>query len=133
MVTNFASLSPSDPLERAVELTLAGSQRHYPVMDGDRLVGILTQAGLLAGLTVRGGHSPVADSMAETPPLISPHAPLASVFQRLQELPEGVAPVGTGTGISGLIDRDNLIDLLRIRGAVAQRASGATAGPSRRP
>ena len=133
MVTNFESLSPSDPLERAVELTLAGSQRHYPVMDGDRLIGILTQAGLLAGLTARGGNSPVADSMAESPQLISPNAPLASVFQLLQELPEGVAPVGTGTGISGLIDRDNLIDLLRIRGAVAQRASGATAGPSRRP
>lgn len=133
MVTNFASLGPGDPLERAVALTLAGSQRHYPVMDGDRLIGILTQAGLLSGLADRGGHSAVADSMVEPPQLIGPDEPLAGVFARLQALPEGVAPVGYGSGIIGLIDRDNLIDLLRIRGAVARRVGSVTGTPPPRP
>ncbi len=133
MVTNFASLSRTDPLERAVELTLAGSQRHYPVMEGDRLIGILTQAGLLSGLAARGGNSPVADSMVAPPELIGPTDALAGVFARLQSLPEGVAPVGYGNGITGLIDRDNLIDLLKIRGAVARRAETVTGAPRPRP
>jgi Zn-dependent protease len=131
MVTNFEVLRQDDPLERAVELTLAGSQRHYPVMEGERLVGILTQAGLLEGLAVRGGSSPVAGSMAAVPELIDPDEPLADVFRRIQGLPEGVAPVGTTAGIRGLIDKDNLLDLLRIRSAVARRAATAAGIPPR--
>lgn len=126
MVTNFEALHPGDPLDRAVHLTLAGSQRHYPVMDGQRVIGILTQAGLLEGLAARGANSRVADSMARVPLVIDPNEPLASVFPRLQELPDGVAPVGDDAGIHGLIDRDNLIDLLRIRGAVARRAASVS-------
>ena len=32
MITDFRTVSPTEPLSRAVELTLAGSQRDFPVM-----------------------------------------------------------------------------------------------------
>jgi len=128
MVTDFTALSPSDPLERAVALTLGGSQRHYPVLDGKQVVGILTQAGLLDGLATRGGQSPVAQSMAREPLMVDPGEPLATVFRRLQELPEGLAPVGNGAGIQGLIDRENLVELLQIRSALARRAGSRAEG-----
>jgi hypothetical protein len=50
MVTDFATLAPGDPLRKAVELTLHGSQSDFPVLEGGRPVGILHQGELLVGL-----------------------------------------------------------------------------------
>ncbi len=47
MVTDFKTLNENDSLDRAVELTLAGSQKDFPVVDNGRIEGILTQNDLL--------------------------------------------------------------------------------------
>ena len=44
----------TDVLGRAVELTIAGSQSDFPVLEEGRPVGVLRQADLLAGLSARG-------------------------------------------------------------------------------
>ncbi len=54
MVTDFQTLEPSATLARAVELTLQGSQQDYPVVEAERVVGMLTQAGMLKGLSRAG-------------------------------------------------------------------------------
>ena len=50
MITVFKTVSPADPLSRAVELTLAGFQQDFPVLDGTRLAGVLTYGDVLKGL-----------------------------------------------------------------------------------
>lgn len=118
MVTTFDALDPNDPLERAVNLTLAGSQRHYPVVANGQVVGILTDASLLAGLTARGAASPVAASMSAIGATVAPGERLADLLPRLNGLRDGVVAVADAGGLRGLIDRDNLVDLLRIRNAL---------------
>ncbi|HEY7678625.1 MAG TPA: site-2 protease family protein [Candidatus Methylomirabilis sp.] len=61
MITDFRTLAPRDPLARAVELILAGSQQDFPVVEDGRVAGILMRSDLLAGLTQRGQDAPVAD------------------------------------------------------------------------
>ena len=39
MITDFRALHPADTLQRAIELTLATTQRDFPVVEGDRVVG----------------------------------------------------------------------------------------------
>jgi len=56
MVTDFKTLNENDSLERAVELTLAGSQKDFPVVDDGRIEGILTQTDLLKALAARDRH-----------------------------------------------------------------------------
>src|SRR5262249_6864666 len=51
MITDFHTLSPDDPLERAVEHILAGFQQDFPVVQAGRIVGMLTQSHLLTALT----------------------------------------------------------------------------------
>jgi Zn-dependent protease len=46
MLTDFRTLSPQDALRRAVDLLLSGSQHDFPVLDGERVVGVLTRADL---------------------------------------------------------------------------------------
>jgi Zn-dependent protease len=53
MLTDFKTLKSNDTLERAVELTLAGSQKDFPVADNGHIEGILTQTDLLKALEAK--------------------------------------------------------------------------------
>ncbi|MGH7791798.1 MAG: site-2 protease family protein, partial [Thermodesulfobacteriota bacterium] len=58
MITDFRTLNTNDKLSRAIELILSGSQQDFPVVDGSRVVGVLTQADLLVALTQLGQDTP---------------------------------------------------------------------------
>jgi putative colanic acid biosynthesis UDP-glucose lipid carrier transferase len=62
-ITDFKTVSLTDPLSRAAEFTLAGFQRDFPVMDGVRPVGVLTHSDILRGLAERGANLSVQQAM----------------------------------------------------------------------
>ena len=63
MVTDFKTLNENDSLDRAVELTLAGSQKDFPVVDDGRIEGILTHKNLLKALSARDRHPTITTAM----------------------------------------------------------------------
>jgi Zn-dependent protease/predicted transcriptional regulator len=119
MLTEFAALAPRDPLARAVELTLAGSQSEFPVIEEGRAVGVLSQADLLAGLSQRGAEAPVADFMRGVPAPVDPGEMLDDVFARLQGQEGRTFPVVSGGRLVGLLTAENLGEFLRIHAAMA--------------
>jgi CBS domain-containing protein len=119
MLTDFAALAPGDPLARAVELTLAGSQSDFPVLDGGRPVGVLRQADLLGGLSARGPDAPVADFMRPVAEVVDPGEMLEDVFARLQGQESRTLPVVSSGRVVGLLTPENLGEFLRIQAATA--------------
>src|SRR6478672_1241833 len=63
MIRDLRTLAPMDTLETALQHVLSGFQHDFPVVEGDRVVGVLTRAALLAGLATHGRDARVADSM----------------------------------------------------------------------
>ncbi|MGH9582643.1 MAG: site-2 protease family protein [Bryobacteraceae bacterium] len=63
MQTHFKTLQTSDTLGDAIKATLDGSQHDFPVMWGDRIMGILTRASLLSGLSQNGADRLVTEAM----------------------------------------------------------------------
>lgn len=64
MLSRFQSLALEDPLTKAVDMTLAGSQKDFPVLDKGRIVALLTQQDVLRGLSRKGRDGSVGDAMA---------------------------------------------------------------------
>ncbi len=62
MRTDFRTLAPEDTLARAVEHILAGCQQDFPVVEGGRVVGVLTRGDLLTSLAKEGQLALVADA-----------------------------------------------------------------------
>ncbi len=60
MITDFKTLHRYDSLERAVELTLAGSQKDFPMVDNGDIEGVLTQTDLMKALREKDRHPAVA-------------------------------------------------------------------------
>jgi Zn-dependent protease len=118
MMTEFAVLSPADPLARAAELTLASAQKDFPVVDAERVVGILRQNDLLAGLSRAGPSEPVERLMCRGIEPVDSHAMLAEVLTRLQSAECRTAPVIHRGKLVGLLSMENLGEFLRIHGAL---------------
>lgn len=135
MLTNFEALAPGDPLARAVDATLAGSQQDFPVLDGEQVVGILTRKDLLLGLAQRGREAPVREVMQTDFRSVEPAEMLETALRRMQTCVCHTLPVvADGGRLVGLVTMENLGEFVAIQAALAGAGgpgSGAAAIPAR--
>lgn len=120
MITEFRVLAPEDPLSRAVELTLAGFQQDFPVMDGAELVGVLTHAGVLEGLAKHGANASVQRVMQQNVETAHPDELLQGAFERLQRHEGRAMVVVRGGQVVGLLTPQNIGEMLTMGKALKQ-------------
>lgn len=121
MITDFRTLGPDDPLAHAVELTLSGSQKDFPVLDAQgRIAGVLTQAAILRGLRDLGTGGRVAEVMAPAE-TAETATPLASLLERVQGSEARLVLITRNGALAGIVDLDNISEFLRIRQALESR------------
>jgi Zn-dependent protease len=118
MITRFETLTPDDRLQRALDHILEGFQHDFPVLEGDRAVGILTRAGLMKGLTEKGAEAPVAAAMTSSFKTAGPSDMLAGAFQRLQASGCPAMLVLRDDRVVGLLTLDNIGEFVTIQSAL---------------
>ena len=124
MLTDFHVLSPDDPLSRAIELTLVGSQKEFPVLVNAVMVGVLTQTDLLRGLQARGEQARVGDWMQREVQSAKIDEPLEMVLERLQSCQCRLLSVTEAGRLAGIVNLDNIMELIRIQTALQERRGG---------
>lgn len=102
MVTNFRSLSPSDPLGEAVKLILAGSQHDFPVEQEGEVIGVLTHNQLLKALAQGGLNLSVGEVMQRKVPIVDVSETLEDGLTKLQECECHTLPVTCRGQLVGL-------------------------------
>ncbi len=118
MITDFRALAPDDSLARAVDHVLAGFQEDFPVVDGDRVAGVLTRAELLTALAQHGVEARVGDVMQRDFETTDPRDMLEGVLERLQR--RRMLPVLHNGRLVGLLTTANLGELLMIEDALSR-------------
>ncbi len=108
-------LYPTDPLTRAVGLTLSTSQADFPVVDGnERVVGLLTMDDLLRGLQETPG-SPVGMVMHRNFPTASPEETIVAVQARLAESRVRAIPIVAADGsLAGFLTAGDIGEAFRL-------------------
>ncbi|MBX3744417.1 MAG: site-2 protease family protein [Verrucomicrobiae bacterium] len=129
MVTHFAVLGPSDPLARAVDLVLAGSQQDFPVVDGRRVVGVLTRQQLVASLAEQGKWVPVSAAMDRNFIVVEASGDLNEVLAAHSGRGQGLVPVVERGELVGLLTWDNVTDYVLIRSALNSGRRGSSGLP----
>jgi Zn-dependent protease/predicted transcriptional regulator len=115
MITDFRSLQPDDPLSRAVGYILAVFQQDFPVVAGDRPVGILTRNDLATAFGRYGPETPVTEVMQREFVTTDPHDMQQTAFDRLQQGLCRTLPVVRDGHLVGLLTADNLAEVLMIQ------------------
>lgn len=121
MITNFHTLAPRDPLQRAVDHILQGFQQDFPVVEDGRVVGVLTRADLLAALAQQGREAAVDAVMQREFQTADPAEMLEDVFVRLQTCGCHTLPVLRNGQLLGLVTTDNLGEFLMIQAALGKK------------
>jgi len=120
MVTDLRTLSPEAPLEEAMHHLLEGFQQDFPVVEHDRVVGVLTRADLLKSISAHGARAPVASAMRREFPTADPSEPLASAFERLREDGIRTIPVIENARLVGVLTSENVGELVMFRKALGR-------------
>jgi Zn-dependent protease/CBS domain-containing protein len=115
MIRQPQLLFPTDPLSRAVGLTLSTSQSDFPVVDGnERVVGLLTMDDVLRGLHETPG-SPVGQVMHRDFPTARPDETIVAVQARLAESRVRAIPIVDANGsLAGFLTLGDIGEAFRI-------------------
>jgi len=118
MLREFHTLSPEDNLAKAVELTLAGSQKDFPVGYQNELKKVLHHYDLIKGLQERGEHARISELSLQDILSVDINEPLGKLLETMQGNPAQTICVTDGGQIVGLLNLANIIEMIKIQEAV---------------
>jgi Zn-dependent protease/CBS domain-containing protein len=118
MMTRYRTLAVTDPLGRAVDELLAGSQEDFPVVDGERPIGILRRNDLVRALSEGRLNATVGDAMCRECDAVDELDSLRRVVESMHGRQCGSVPVVRDDRIIGLLTLDNVNEMLLIQSAL---------------
>jgi Zn-dependent protease/CBS domain-containing protein len=118
MITDFKTLQRDESLLRAVELTLAGSQKDFPVVNNGNIEGILTQSDLIKALSQKESYPNVVSAAQSIFVTVDPLDMLESALSKLKDCQCHTLPVLRNGRLVGLVTMDNLGEYMRIQSAM---------------
>lgn len=125
MITDFRVLSHGDTVRQAADLLLATSQQDFPVLAGEKVVGLLSRTSLLKAMASEGPDSYVAGAMDREFVSLDPEEDLAQASPKLAGV--ACALVFEGETLAGLLTAENLSEFLVLRQiGAARRRTGLT-------
>ncbi len=132
MMTQYATLTPDEHVDAAVETLLRTSQGEFPVIDGtSRPLGVLGRNDLIRALKERGPDSRVADVMSGPVPTVDHRSCLDEAFRLLQEKSAPAVGVVDASGrLIGLVTSETIGEMLMLHHAMP---AGTQLGPWGRP
>jgi Zn-dependent protease/CBS domain-containing protein len=118
MITDFRLVSPKETLSRAAELTIAGFQHDFPVIDQDRLVGVLTRADIIKGLAESGGDTPIDRVMRRKFVIVDPSEMLESALHKMRAHGVTSLLVLKNGQVLGMLTPENIGELVMMQSAL---------------
>ena len=122
MITDYKAIRADEPLARAVELVIAGSQQDFPVIENGEVVGILEQKKLMDGLSRLGPDAEVRVVMDTYFQSVEVSEMLENAMTLLQSCGCKIMPVLRHGRLAGLLTPQNIGEFMMIHSALQQRA-----------
>ena len=122
MLTDYKSLSPRDTLARMSQLILSGSQHDFPVIDNDRVIGIVTRDDFIMALTRHGEGIAISAIMKKDLPEVDSYEMVENALARIQESGVPALPVTHAGQLVGIVTAENITEYLMIRSALKRAA-----------
>jgi acetoin utilization protein AcuB len=124
MTREVITVNIDEPIRRLWELVREKKLRRFPVMDGGKLVGIITDRDIRDAtassvvLTEKKYHDFLLDTvkvksvMTPNPVTVSADTDLKDAARKILELKVGGLPVAEGDRLAGIITETDMIDAL---------------------
>jgi len=108
MIRDLIALTPGQTVGQAAERYAHGFQSDFPVLDGHRLVGLVTRDLLVESLHKQGPGVQVERVMTTDFPTAAPQTPLIEVLEKMQATESKVVPILSAGELRGLITLEQI-------------------------
>jgi Zn-dependent protease/CBS domain-containing protein len=108
MLTDFATLSPADTLEDALEKAVHSLQDDFPVVRGSDMVGVISKGRILDALRAEG-NGYVQAVMNKIFDVSVRHDSLSSAFRKLTARSSSIIPIVEDQRLVGIVTLQNLM------------------------
>ena len=108
------TVTPTDTVSEVVELILQGLQADFPVLEGDRLVGMLTEGDVLLALHKQGADTPVGQVMRRQFAVAQPEKTLIEVQGQMSAARLRTVPVVERDQVVGLLTAQDINEAYRL-------------------
>lgn len=124
MMSALTTIPRESSLLDAAMTMRRSSIRHLPIVDGDKLVGIITERdvlrcspSLLSEITQEEynaifENTPIARVMTRDPTSVTPDSPIRDAIALMMERKMGCLPVVEGGRLVGILTRSDLLNVL---------------------
>ncbi|SER00793.1 CBS domain-containing protein [Lentzea xinjiangensis] len=112
MTSPVITVTPAVPLKGAAALMVSHGFTALPVVDGKRLVGIVTEADLVRGKYLEDGGAVVADVMTTPAVAMDAAAPAEVLARAMIDDRRRCVPIVDGTAVIGVVTRRDLVRAL---------------------
>jgi Zn-dependent protease/CBS domain-containing protein len=114
-----ATLSPSDPVSRGIELIYQMGQDDFPVLEEGRLVSILARSELVEAMNAQGANTPVSTIMKANVTLASPRDKLVHACEGIINGADTNAVVVVEDGqLVGMVSPENINRYLVLQSSI---------------
>jgi CBS domain-containing protein len=123
MIKDVATLNNDDELSLANDIIKLGRIRHIPIVEGKKLIGIISERDLFRSSLVQAlGHGPqssrdlmktvrIQDIMVKNLLVISPEADVKEAVRLMLDHKIGCVPVVVGQELVGLVTETDILSL----------------------
>jgi Zn-dependent protease/CBS domain-containing protein len=108
MLTDFATLSPADTLEHALQKAVHSLQDDFPVVSGGNMVGTISRQNITEALR-ESGNGYVQGVMNRVFQIASRKETLAAVFRKVEKRGLSLVPVVDEDRLVGIVTLQNLM------------------------
>jgi redox-sensitive bicupin YhaK (pirin superfamily)/CBS domain-containing protein len=118
MSTPVIGVSPDTTVRDIAGLLSARRISAVPVLEGERLVGLVSEADLLGGRQLGGGARRARDIMTREVQTVAPDTPVEEIAAVLEERRIKRVPVLQAGRVVGIVSRSNLVQALAVESNV---------------
>lgn len=122
LILNYFKLSTESKVKDAVDILLETQAKDFVVMEGEKVVGLLRRNAIIQALSNKGPEASVTEVMTSTFTFLNPEMPLTEIYQLMQQEKEMFLPVIQNNIILGVVDTENILEFLMVKGAIANSA-----------
>jgi Zn-dependent protease/CBS domain-containing protein len=118
----YPKLNSSETISEAVDTLLDSTYKRFLVMENDKVVGLLTDESIIKAIGEKGETARIGSIMQPNPTILNHDISLEEGLLKLNE-GAGFLPVQKDGNIIGVLDTENVLELLLVRQMRAKKAS----------
>ncbi len=117
--THYKSLSPSDKLEKVINMLFNEQNEKFLVIDGNTVKGVLTSKNVINALSEFGKDTPVSNVMEKDFPVFQTETELVEVYDKMMINRTMFSPVYDNGQLVGVVDKENIDNLILVKQALS--------------